>query len=338
MVRLQRPPFRIRTRKSCDHIAVAVSTFIDPNARFEGDRLGPGSRVLAYVRVAPGVAIGRNCVLHDHAVLIGAVTLEDDVAVHTGAQLLGRIRVEQGVTVGAGAVVGGKSRSGEDAGLLEIIVHRFASIGPNVTVLPGVAIGRRAIVEPGSVVRQDVPANAVVSGNPATIVSYVDSGQEVAAQEVLLPSSVGAAVTETRVRGVTIHRLAYASDLRGSLTATEFSSLPFAPRRLFTVYDVPSESVRGSHAHRTCAQFLVCTLGALSCLVDDGSARAEIRLASPDVGLHIPPMIWGTQWKYTRDAVLLVLASHPYDAADYIRDYEEFLQVLEPDRPASPSD
>jgi UDP-2-acetamido-3-amino-2,3-dideoxy-glucuronate N-acetyltransferase len=179
------------------------------------------------------------------------------------------------------------------------------------------------------VVTENVPANAVVSGNPATNVAYVDSGQEVAAQEVVLPSSVGAAITDTRVRGVTIHRLAYARDLRGSLTAAEFSSLPFSPRRLFTVYDVPSESVRGSHAHRTCSQFLVCTLGAVSCLVDDGSAREEIRLASPDVGLHIPPMIWGTQWKYTRDAVLLVLASHPYDPADYIRDYEEFLEALE---------
>lgn len=315
-----------------------MSTFIDPNARFEGDSLGSGSRVLAYVRVTPGVAIGRNCVLHDHAVLIGAVTLEDDVAVQTGAQLLGRIRVEQGVIVGAGAVLGGESWSGQGADhqANEIIVHRFASIGPNVTVSPGVAIGRRAVLQPGCVVAQNVPANAVVSGNPATIVAYVDSGHEAAAQEVVVPSSVAAAVTETRVRGVTIHRLAHASDLRGSLTATEFSSLPFAPRRLFTVYDVPSESVRGSHAHRTCSQFLVCTLGAVSCLVDDGSAREEIRLASPDVGVHIPPMIWGTQWQYTRDAVLLVLASHPYDASDYIRDYEEFLEALEMGDPSFP--
>jgi UDP-2-acetamido-3-amino-2,3-dideoxy-glucuronate N-acetyltransferase len=311
-----------------------VSTFIDPSAHFEGESLGAGSRVLAYVRVAPGVAIGRNCVLHEYAVLIGAVTLEDDVAVQTGAQLLGPVRVEEGVTVGAGAVVGEAPPSGEnhDRQAGEIVVRRFASIGANVTVVRGVAVGRRAVVEPGSVVTQNVPANAVVSGNPATIVAYVDSGQEPSAGEVVSPASVGPAITDTRVPGVTIHRLAYARDLRGSLTAAEFSSLPFSPRRLFTVYDVPSESVRGAHAHRTCAQFLVCTLGAVSCLVDDGSAREEIRLARPDIGLHIPPMIWGTQWKYSRDAVLLVLASHPYDAADYIRDYEEFLEALE--RPA----
>ena len=107
--------------------------------------------------------------------------------------------------------------------------------------------------------------------------------------------------------------------------AAEFTGLPFAPRRLFTVYDVPSESVRGAHAHRECAQFLVCLAGEVSCLVDDGSAREAIDLDTPEVGLHIPPMVWGTQWKYTRNAVLLVLASHPYDADDYIRDYEEFL-------------
>jgi UDP-2-acetamido-3-amino-2,3-dideoxy-glucuronate N-acetyltransferase len=113
------------------------------------------------------------------------------------------------------------------------------------------------------------------------------------------------------------------------LAAAEFGDLPFAPRRLFTVYDVPSESVRGAHAHRECAQLLICLVGSVSCLVDDGAAREEIQLDAPDVALHIPPMIWGTQWRYTRDAALLVLASRPYDPDEYIRDYEEFLRELE---------
>jgi UDP-2-acetamido-3-amino-2,3-dideoxy-glucuronate N-acetyltransferase len=308
-----------------------VSAFIDPSARFEAESPGAGSRVLAYVRVAPGVVIGRNCIVHDHAVLVGAVTLEDDVEVHAGAQVLGRIRLEQGVTIGAGAVVGAEPPRGEEAadgGGSEITIRRFASIGANVTVSPGVVIGRRAVLEPGCVVRESVPANAIVSGNPAAIVAYVDGGQEDVAREIALPPAVGVTITETRVRGVTLHGLTHARDLRGSLAAAEFTGLPFPPLRLFTVYDVPSESVRGAHAHRECSQFLVCLAGGLSCLVDDGSAREEVRLANPDVGLHIPPMIWGTQWKYTRDAVLLVLASHPYDAADYIRDYEEFLELL----------
>jgi acetyltransferase-like isoleucine patch superfamily enzyme len=305
-----------------------VAEFIDSSARFEGGSLGDGSRVLAYVRAGPDVVVGRNCVVHEHAVLLGDVVLEDDVEVLTGAQLLGNVRIEQGVSVGAAAVVGGTA---PDAGLTS--VRRFASIGANVTVHPGVVIGRRAVVEPGSVVTESVPANAIVTGNPATIVAYVESGHEAASRELVVPAPIGrGAKIESRVRGVSLHGLTHARDLRGSLTAAEFADLPFAPQRMFTVYDVPSESVRGAHAHRACSQFLVALAGELSCLVDDGSDREEIRLAKPDVGLHIPPMIWGTQWRYTRNAVLLVFASHPYDAADYIRDYEEFLEEADRSR------
>ena len=302
-----------------------LSTFIDPSARLEADVLGDGSRVLAYARVAAGATIGRNCVIHDHAVVIGHVTLEDDVNVHTGAQVLGSVHVEQGVTVGAGALVGAGQFDGDAS---KTVVRRFASIGVNATVLPGVVIGRRAVVEPGSVVTQNVPANAIVSGNPATIVSYVDTGSEEAPSQLLTTAVLLADISNTRVRGVTLHGLTHASDLRGSLTATEFPTLPFAPRRFFAVYDVPSESVRGAHAHRECSQFLVCLAGSVSCLVDDGSTREEVKLETPALGLHIPPMVWGTQWRYTRDAILLVLASHPYDPDDYIRDYEEFLDEL----------
>jgi acetyltransferase-like isoleucine patch superfamily enzyme len=305
---------------------------MDPSARFEADAPGDGTRVMAFVYVGLGAEIGRNCVLENHVVVAGDAVLEDDVSVETGARLLGRVRLEQGVTIGAGAVINGEAMPAlHDPG--EVIVRRFASIGPNVTVLPGVTVGRRAVVEAGAVVRQSVPANAVVSGDPARIVSYADSDHEVAPTPVAVPASGLAGVTETRVRGVTLHALTNARDLRGSLMAAEFTGLPFAPTRLFTVYDVPSESVRGAHAHRECAQFLICLAGEVSCLVDDGSAREAIDLDTPDVGLLIPPMVWGTQWKYTRDAVLLVLASHPYDAADYIRDYEEFLLEVGADRP-----
>lgn len=286
-----------------------MSTFIDPTARHEGASLGAGSRVLAYAYVGPGVV------------------LEEDVTVQSGAQLLGDVRTERGVTVGPGAVVGAEPYPTETPG---IVIRRFAAIGANATVLPGAAVGRRAVVEPGAVVAEGVPANAIVRGNPATIVAYVQAGRDPVAEEVVSAPVAGAGVAETRVRGVSLHRLTYARDLRGSLTAAEFSGLPFAPQRLFTVYDVPSESVRGAHAHRECAQFLVCLTGGVSCLVDDGSVREEVRLESPSVGLHIPPMIWGTQWRYSRDAMLLVLASHPYDPDDYIRDYEEFLAELEP--------
>ena len=91
---------------------------------------------------------------------------------------------------------------------------------------------------------------------------------------------------------------------------------------------VPDESVRGAHAHRACAQLLVCVAGAVSCVADDGRSRAGFRLSGPHVGLHLPAMTWGMQYRFTPDAVLAVLAELPYDPDDYIRDYEEFLDVV----------
>ncbi|HSR31217.1 MAG TPA: FdtA/QdtA family cupin domain-containing protein, partial [Anaerolineae bacterium] len=104
--------------------------------------------------------------------------------------------------------------------------------------------------------------------------------------------------------------------------------LPFMPRRYFIVFDVPSREVRGEHAHRECHQFLVCIKGNCSAVVDDGQDRAEILLDRPNLGLYIPPLTWATEYKYSPDAVLLVLASDIYRADDYIREYDEFLNAV----------
>jgi hypothetical protein len=131
------------------------------------------------------------------------------------------------------------------------------------------------------------------------------------------------------VPGVTLHKLKRVNDLRGDLCVGEFASLvPFVPRRYFLVFGVPSREVRGEHAHRRCHQFLVCVQGSVSVVVDDGSAREEVLLDAPDLGLHIPPMIWGTQSRYTPDAMLLVFASRRYEPSDYIRDYGRYQRLV----------
>jgi dTDP-4-dehydrorhamnose 3,5-epimerase-like enzyme len=132
-------------------------------------------------------------------------------------------------------------------------------------------------------------------------------------------------VVTTSVRGVTLHRLTLAEDSRGRLAAGEFGrDIPFLPKRYFMVFDVPGAQVRGEHAHRRCAQFLVCVRGSVSVVVDDGLASEQIELGEPSQGLLIPPMIWAAQREYSGDAILLVFASEHYDADEYIRDYEEF--------------
>jgi acetyltransferase-like isoleucine patch superfamily enzyme len=324
----------IRVAGRARAIMGGMSDPIDPTALVESSTLGAGSRILPFARISHDVEIHSNCTVDEHAVLVGPILLEDDVHVRSGARLIGHIHLERGVKVGAGAVLAsdppGDTATGD--GACSIVVRRFASIGANATILPGVTVGRQAVVEPGSVVTHSVPANAIVRGNPATIVAYVDSVEDAPAPEVSDP--LRATSLASRVRGVTLHRLTHVRDLRGALTALEFGDLPFTPRRMFAVYDVPNESVRGAHAHRQCSQLLLCLTGGLSCLIDDGTTREEIRLGRRDLGLHIPPMVWGTQWRYTRDASLLVLASHPYDPDDYIRDYEEFLDLVEARAPA----
>ena len=104
--------------------------------------------------------------------------------------------------------------------------------------------------------------------------------------------------------------------------------MPFTPQRYFLVFDVPSGKVRGEHAHKQCHQFLICINGSCAIVADDGVNRQEILLDRPNKGIHLPPMTWGVQYKYSTDAMLLVFASAHYDASDYIRDYDGFMEKL----------
>jgi len=115
-------------------------------------------------------------------------------------------------------------------------------------------------------------------------------------------------------------------DPRGNLTVGNFGiDVPFEPKRYFIIYQVPLVDIRGEHAHKECHQFLLCLRGSVIAVADDGLRREEFQLNHPERGLYMPPMTWGTQYKYSPDALLLVFASHLYDASDYIRNYNEFI-------------
>jgi hypothetical protein len=132
------------------------------------------------------------------------------------------------------------------------------------------------------------------------------------------------------VRGVTLIQLPSVADHRGSLTFGEVvKQVPYEVKLFFLIHGVPENSVRGEHAHRRTRQFLVCAHGSCEVIVDDGANRREYRLDSPSSALIIEPMVWAVQHKYSHDAVLLVLASHPYDASEYIRDYAEFQRLVQ---------
>lgn len=314
--------------------------FVHPNALCESEDIGAGTRVWAFAHVLPGARVGRDCNICDGVFVEGGAVVGDRCTLKCGVQLWDGVRLGDDVFVGPNATFSNdpfpRSRQRPEQ-YTGTVVEDGASIGANATLLPGVRIGRGAMIGAGAVITRSVPANAIVVGNPARIIGYVtDTGGTAitgatgaAADATAHPEPVapaGAASDAVPPGGARLYRLPRFIDLRGSLSVGEFErDLPFPPLRYFLVFDVPSRETRGEHAHRACHQFLVCVHGSVRVLADDGHQRREFLLDSPETGLHLPPMTWGTQYRYSPDAVLLVFASHAYDAGDYIRHYDEFL-------------
>ncbi|MBZ9883160.1 WxcM-like domain-containing protein [Mesorhizobium sp. CA10] len=308
--------------------------FVHDRGICESTRVGNGTRVWAFAHVLPGAVIGANCNICDHVFIENDVSVGDDVTIKSGVQLWDGVRLGNRVFVGPNATFTNdrfpRSKHYPEQ-FLQTVVEDGASIGANATILPGITIGRQAMIGAGAVVTKNVPANAVVVGNPAVIVGYQTGPQVEPVMTQAAPGPAGDRMA-LGVGGCELWRLPHFSDLRGELAPLEFGhNLPFKPLRSFLVYGVRSDKVRGEHAHRQCQQFLIATHGRLSVVVDDGHDRKEVSLADPSVGLYLPPGVWGIQYKFQPDTVLLVMASHPYDASDYIRDYSDFLATVGPD-------
>lgn len=305
--------------------------FVHPQAIRESNSVGSGTKIWAFAHVLPGAVIGKDCNICDHVFIENDVIIGDRVTVKCGVQLWDGLRIGNDVFIGPNVTFTNdlfprsKQRPAEFS---KTMLEEGCSIGANATVLAGISIGRNAMVGAGAVVTRSVPPNAIVYGNPARIQGYASDMPNITDTENRRKQQA-AAVDVSHVEGVTIHQLPSFEDIRGRLVAAEMAdTLPFKPARFFLVHDVPSSEVRGEHAHRECHQFLLCVKGSVHVVVDDGVRRQEIVLDRPEIGIHVKPLVWGTQYKYSADAVLLVFASHPYDANDYIRDYAKWLEAL----------
>lgn len=299
-----------------------------PTAVVESADIGVDTAIGCFSHIARGVRIGAACVVADHVGVGEDATLGARSNIGFGTYIGDGVSLDTDVTVGAHVTFEKQARmqapSSAPTRPTATSVRRGAWIGSNATLLHGVVVGVDAVVEPGSVVTRDIPPNAIVSGNPATIIGYVTSSRAKPAAAAVRTERPAVAVP-----GVGLYTLPVIKDIRGTLSAGEFDrTLPFVAKRYFIVYDVSDHEVRGEHAHRALHQFLVCVKGSISVVLDDGVRRDEIHMDSPALGVHIPPMIWATQYKYSRDAVLLVLASDAYDSADYIRDYDDYLNAI----------
>ena len=295
----------------------------------ESNRIGDGTRIWAFVHVLPGASIGAECNICDHCFIENDVVVGSRSTIKSGVQLWDGITIEDDVFIGPNATFTNDRMPRSKQHLpkpLRTVVRRGASIGANATILPDLTIGENAMVGAGAVVTRSVPANAIVVGNPARIVGY--SGASKAPQTVVTGRPSDSDAVAATVAGVTCHRLPLVQDLRGLLSFGEVPrEVPFEVKRYFLVFGVSSEEIRGEHAHKTLHQFLVCVHGKCHLVVDDSENRQEFVLDSPAIGIHLPPLVWGAQYKYSKDAVLLALVSDIYDPDDYIRDYSEFVSL-----------
>ncbi|HIG90383.1 MAG: FdtA/QdtA family cupin domain-containing protein [Flavobacteriaceae bacterium] len=112
---------------------------------------------------------------------------------------------------------------------------------------------------------------------------------------------------------------------RGKLSVIEKSTIPFEIKRVYYLYDVPSDAFRGGHAHKNLNQFMIALSGSFEVKIDDGSNSKKVMLNKPNKGLLIPSGIWREMDNFSAGAVCLVLASEFFDESDYFRDYNSFL-------------
>mgnify|MGYP000036743170 CR=1 FL=1 len=113
-------------------------------------------------------------------------------------------------------------------------------------------------------------------------------------------------------------------DRRGNLAVIEKNCIPFETKRVYYLYDVPSDAFRGGHSHKEQMEFLVALSGSFEVVLDDGETRQRIMLNKPNKGLLIPTGVWRELENFSSGAVCLVLASDVFDETDYIRDYKLF--------------
>lgn len=301
---------------------------IHPNAIIDhGACLGTGTNVWAFAHILAGAKIGSDCNICDGVFIEGEVTVGDRCTVKCGVQLWSGLLVGNDVFIGPNATFTNDKfpRSKKyQTRYPQTVLEDGCSIGANATILPGVTIGRGAMVGAGAVVTHSVPPYAIVAGSPATIIGYDED-----ASQVLEQDSDPVEDPVVRVKGVKVVKLPHIVDLRGDLTVGEFGKeIPFIAHRFFLVFNVKSRKIRGEHAHKECHQLMICTSGSCSLMLDDGCRRQVFKLNTPTKGIYVPPLVWGTQYQHSSDAQLLVLASHPYNAADYIRNYSEFRAFL----------
>lgn len=128
---------------------------------------------------------------------------------------------------------------------------------------------------------------------------------------------------------VRIIELPKIADKRGNLSFVEEGQhIPFAIRRNYWIYDVPGGEIRGGHAYRENREFIIALSGSFDVLLDDGRESRTYSLNRSYYGLYVPEGIWRQMMNFSTNSLALVMASTPYNPADYLYDYDEFKKII----------
>ena len=128
----------------------------------------------------------------------------------------------------------------------------------------------------------------------------------------------------TTIKNIQLIDIPKIEDTRGNLSVIEKNIIPFSIKRVYYLYDVPSDAYRGGHAHKDQMELLVALSGSFEVLLDDGNKKTKVMLNKPNKGLLIPIGIWRELENFSSGSVCLVLASDEFIESDYIRDYDSF--------------
>ena len=306
--------------------------FIHDKAICESRDIGTGTKIWPFAHVLSGATIGQDCNICENVFIENDVIVGDRVTVKSGVQLWDGVRLGDDVFIGPNVTFTNdklpRSKKYQSA-VLKTVVETGASIGANATVLPGLAIGTFSIVAAGAVVTRNVPAHALVAGNPARIVRFVSESGEA------IPSRVCRGEAPPALVNCRFTKFQSHVNESGTLVAVEFDKvMPFNPRRTFLLH-LKRRHLRGNHAHLTCSQLFQVLSGNVSVMIDDGNNCEEIMLNSPSMGLYLPPMTWCSVFSFSKQSILQVYASHAYDEADYIRSYIDFRTLVRKMQPAT---
>jgi len=130
----------------------------------------------------------------------------------------------------------------------------------------------------------------------------------------------------TTLNNIQIINLPVVEDARGNLTFIQEGIVPYAFKRIYYLFDVPSGAERGGHAHKEQHEILIALSGSFDVILDDGTDKKTYTLNRPNKGLHIPDGLWRELQNFSSGAVCLVIAQDVFDEEDYIREYKDFLK------------